>query len=100
MAINEFEAFAFASSAVAGTALTMEDLGLDADDVAIASKAWVTSTGTDPVNYRIDGGAVVATAGHTVSTDITVIEGNSNIVNFNCIRESGSSASVAVTLFK
>lgn len=100
MAINEFEAFAFASSAVEGTALTMEDLGLSADDIGLASKAWVTSTGTDPVNYRIDGETVVAGAGHIVSADITFIEGNSNIVNFSCIRASGTSASVAVTLFK
>lgn len=100
MAINEFEAFAFVSSAVEGTALAIEDLGASADDVAVASKAWVSSTGTDPVSFRVDGGTVVAGAGHILPSSVLLIEGNSNIVNFNCIRASGTSASVAVTLFK
>lgn len=100
-AINYPVAFAFVASDVNGTALDLEDLGFSASDIAEANEMWVCSIGTDDIKFRIDGGTATATDGHIIAQSGKVIQGNYNISNFSCIlKTGGSSARIAITLFK
>lgn len=102
--------FAFVGATVSNTALTLETFGFTEEQVNAADRARITCA-TNGVRYRYDGphpeadppdtGAPTASVGHLLAAaGEVIISGNTNLLNLQLIRATGSDAAVSITLEK
>lgn len=97
MAISTTIASAFNNSTVSSTALSLTDIGFDADEVAVADRMRVTVE-TQPLRYRYDGAVATTSVGHQlVAGSVLILDGQQNIANFSIIAVSTDGA-VFITL--
>lgn len=96
-------AFGSATVSNAAKAISHEDFGFSAAQLAEANRA-VISAHAQPIHFRYDGGAPTATIGHHAddSTENAprVVLGNANVQALQFIREGGTDSVVSVTLEK
>jgi hypothetical protein len=98
LVINTTSGYAFATDDVAGTALTLADIGFTDDEIRAAQRARIT-VAAFPIRYTYEGTTPTASVGHYLAADgETELVGNENISNLQVIRATGSTGVISITL--